>query len=137
MPSYHENLPGGEVAADKCQSCWSRLVAAADTGLNRCLVVAAIASALGLQEVPDRSLLEAVSAYLRRRTMLLFLDNCEHVIVGVGKVATALLSTCPHIHILATSREPLKAAGEYTYRLSSLSIASAVELFADRARASD
>ena len=101
------------------------------------LVVAAIASALGVQEVPNRPLLETVLAYLRNKTMLLILDNCEHVVAETANLARALLSGCPRLRLLATSREPLKAAGEYAYRLPSLGVGPAVELFADRARAVD
>ena len=117
------------------------------------LVAAAIASALGVQEVPNRPLLETLLAYLKNKTLLLILDNCEHVITQAAIVAEALLSCCLRVRILATSREPLKAAGEYTYRLPSLSIPSpdatrgirvtdalaygAIALFADRAQAAE
>ncbi|MGB8910551.1 MAG: helix-turn-helix domain-containing protein [Candidatus Cybelea sp.] len=99
------------------------------------LVVSAIASALGVQEIPTRPLLGTVTAYLRNRTMLLVLDNCEHVISEVVSVATVLLVACPHLRILATSREAFKAAGEFGYRLPSLTVESSVRLFADRAQA--
>ncbi len=117
------------------------------------LVSVAIASALHVQEVPNRSLLETLLAYLKNRALLLLLDNCEHVITQVATVARALLAGCPRVRILATSREPLRAAGERTYRLPSLSTPSreavarlratdaaaygAVVLFRDRARAVD
>lgn len=101
------------------------------------LVVAVIASALRVQEVPNRPLLDTVSAYLRNRTMLLVFDNCEHVIAEVANVAGTLLLGCPGVRILATSREPMKAAGEHAYRLPSLDRSSAVALFGDRARAVD
>lgn len=101
------------------------------------LVVATIASALGVQEVSDRPLLETVTAFLRNRTILLVLDNCEHLVSEVANVAAKLLLGCPGLRLLATSREPMKAAGEYAYRLPSLDIPSAVVLFADRAQAVD
>ena len=75
------------------------------------LVVTAIASALGVQEVPNHPLLETLLAYLGNKTMLLILDNCEHVIVGDESIANALTGNCPRVRILATSREP-SAAGE-------------------------
>ncbi|MGA8535254.1 MAG: helix-turn-helix domain-containing protein [Candidatus Tumulicola sp.] len=116
-------------------------------------IVTAIASALGVQEVPERPLLETLVAYLRSRTVLLLLDNCEHVISEAANVAEGLLRGCVHLRILATSREPLKAGGEYAYRLPSLRIPSfeaaprlgasdavgygAIALFLDRARAVD
>jgi predicted ATPase/transcriptional regulator with XRE-family HTH domain len=101
------------------------------------LVVAAIASALGVQGIPNRPLLQQVLAYLENKTVLLILDNCEHVIEEAALVAATLLSACSGIRIIATSRERLKAAGEYAYRLPSLDSLSAVALFADRARAVD
>jgi predicted ATPase len=117
------------------------------------LVVAAIASALGVQEVLNHPLLETLLAYLKNKKLLLILDNCEHVIAQAAIVAGALLAACPNLRILATSREPLRAAGENAYRLSSLSVPSpeaarrlgtvgaaaygAIVLFADRARAVD
>ena len=120
---------------------------------NPSLVPAAIASALRVQEVPNRPLLETLLEYLRDKALLLMLDNCEHVLAQAATVAEALLAACPHVRILATSREPLRFAGEHTYRLPSLSIPSreaaarlrasdaaaygAIELFCDRARAVD
>ncbi len=120
---------------------------------NPALVVAAITSALGLQEVPSRPLLETLLTYLKSKTMLLILDNCEHVIEQAAIVAEALLGACPRVRILTTSRESLRAAGEHTYRLPPLSVPSveaarrvnatnaseyaAILLFSDRARAAD
>jgi predicted ATPase/transcriptional regulator with XRE-family HTH domain/Tfp pilus assembly protein PilF len=101
------------------------------------LVTPAIASALGAQELPDRSVLETLLAHLSDKTLLLVLDNCEHVIDEVSAVAGALLASCPQIRVLATSREPLRTAGERIYRLPSLSTQEAVALFTDRALAVD
>jgi predicted ATPase len=44
---------------------------------------------------------------LRFRQALLMLDNCEHVLDAAAEVATAVASRCPHVQVLATSREPL------------------------------
>lgn len=100
-------------------------------------VVSKIASALNVQEVPDRPLLATVIAYLKNRAMLLIIDNCEHVIAEAANVVASLLSACQQVRILATSREPLKTAGEYEYRLPSLDKSSGVTLFGDRAHAVD
>ena len=86
---------------------------------------------------PNRPLLETLLAYLKNRALLLILDNCEHVIAEAAHVAGNLLANCARVRILATSREPLKVAGEHTYRLPSLSLPSAVALFTDCARAAD
>jgi predicted ATPase/DNA-binding XRE family transcriptional regulator len=117
------------------------------------LVVSTIASTLGVQEAPTRQLLETLIAYLKNRALLLILDNCEHVIAQASILAEILLGNCPRVRILSTSREPLKAAGEYSYRLPSLSSPSpgaarniratdavafgAIALFADRAKAAE
>ena len=89
------------------------------------LVLAAVASTLGVQQVPSRPLLETVVAYLKSKALLLIVDNCEHVITQAAIVANALLAGCPRVQILATSREPMRAASEYAYRLPSLSVPSA------------
>ena len=100
------------------------------------LVAPTIASALGVQEMPNMPLLETLRAYLRNKSLLLILDNCEQIIVQAAIVAEALLS-CPNVRILATSRERLRAAGEHAYRLPPLTANDAVGLFADRACAAD
>ena len=71
----------------------------------------------GRQEVPNRPLLETLITYLKNKPMLLILDNCEHVIAEAASLPTRFLIGCPRVRILATSRESLRAAGEYTYRL--------------------
>jgi len=101
------------------------------------LLAATIASTLGVQEVPNRPLLETLMAYLKNKSLLLILDNCEHVIAQAAIVADTVLAGCVNVRILATSRESLRAVGEYSYRLPSLSLPLATELFIDRARAAD
>jgi predicted ATPase/Tfp pilus assembly protein PilF len=101
------------------------------------LVTAAVAAAVGIQELPDHPLFETLGASLKNKAMLLILDNCEHVISEAATVADTLLGACSQLRILATSREPLRTAGERTYRLPSLEEAPALALFADRARAVD
>jgi predicted ATPase/DNA-binding XRE family transcriptional regulator len=101
------------------------------------LVTGATAAALGVQEVPNSPLLETLLAYLQNKSLLLIIDNCEHVIAHAAPAAERILAGCARVRILATSREPLRVPGEHIYRLPSLSIPEAVELFADRARAVD
>jgi predicted ATPase/transcriptional regulator with XRE-family HTH domain len=101
------------------------------------LVPSAIASALRVQEVPNRPLLETLTEYLKNKTLLLLLDNCEHVVTQAATVAGALLAGCPRVRILATSREPLRAGDEQVYRIPSLSSGDSVKLFDDRARVVD
>ncbi|MBI3914951.1 MAG: AAA family ATPase [Chloroflexi bacterium] len=113
------------------------------------LVAQIVASAFGLQEGAGRSLETALKDYLREKNLLLILDNCEHLIAACAQFADKLLHACPHLKILATSREALGIAGETTYRVpsmampptdfrsladfGSLSQYDAVRLFIDRA----
>jgi predicted ATPase len=59
-------------------------------------------------------------AAIKDKRMLLVLDNCEHVIASAEALASALLKGAPHVQILATSREPLRAQGEHLYRVPPL-----------------
>jgi DNA polymerase III delta prime subunit len=52
--------------------------------------------------------------HLRDRRVLLILDNCEHLLAGVAGLVEPLLTACPELHVLATSREALAVAGEAT-----------------------
>jgi predicted ATPase len=76
------------------------------------------------------------AAHLRERSALLLLDNFEHVVQAAGDVA-GLLSQCPKLKILATSREPLRLRGEHRYAVPPLRHVEAVALFTARARAID
>lgn len=113
-------------------------------------VVSAIASILGLREQGDRPMLDVVVQYLKPRRLLLILDNCEHLIEDVARIADAILRTAPQVRVLATSREPLRIAVERVYQVPSLAVPSndaltaddalrygAIAFFAERARASD
>ena len=83
------------------------------------LVPGAVAEALGLSVVssdPTSSLV----LYLRDRRVLLVLDNCEHVVAAAAVLVERLLMGAPALHILATSREPVRAAGERVHRLAAL-----------------
>lgn len=112
------------------------------------LVPGALASAISVQEVSGRSLNDALLAHLRRRELLLLLDNCEHLIGACTELVEALLLGCPDLRILTTSREPLAIADEVVWPLSPLSVPGvaeasaeglleyeAVRLFVERARA--
>jgi predicted ATPase/class 3 adenylate cyclase/DNA-binding CsgD family transcriptional regulator len=107
-----------------------------------------LAAALGVRDLPGVPVAEALARALARRQLLLVLDNCEHVIGAVAELCARLLAAADDVKILATSREPLAAAGEARYRLAPLVLpdlgdlaatagAEAVALFADRARSAD
>lgn len=78
-----------------------------------------------------------LTAALGDRHMLLIFDNCEHVIEHAARAADAILERSARVSILATSRERLGVDGEIVYRLPSLSVECAADLFAQRARAAD
>ncbi|HET8631997.1 MAG TPA: tetratricopeptide repeat protein [Thermomicrobiales bacterium] len=85
------------------------------------LVAAAIAGALGVMEAGGRSPVAGLVAHLRHKHLLLVLDNCEHLLAGLGLVAE-LLAACPGLAVLATSRAPLGLAGEREYPVPPLAL---------------
>jgi len=110
------------------------------------LVALAIVNAVGARERADRSLIELLQRTLKNRSALIVLDNCEHLLESVAQVAASIVTACPRIRLLATSRERLRVAGELTFNLSALPYPlvvprtsaeakaySAVQLFLDRA----
>jgi predicted ATPase/class 3 adenylate cyclase len=84
------------------------------------LVAATVASVLGVAEDPGRPLVDTLAEAVGQRTLLVMLDNCEHVIDTCAKLADALLRNCPNIRLLATSREPLGIDGERVHRVPSM-----------------
>ncbi len=83
-------------------------------------LVTTLAALFAVEESPPRPLLESVIASLRTKTLLLVIDNCEHIVGAVAHVVTAILQVCPTVHVLATSRERLGISGEATYRIPPL-----------------
>ncbi|MFD4862120.1 ATP-binding protein [Streptomyces atratus] len=114
-------------------------------------VPGAVFSALGLRETtllrdnnrdgqplrtdPTGLLVEHLAHCSRIRPVLLILDNCEHVIDAAAALAETLLTHCPQLRILATSREPLGVPGESVRPVGPLPADPAHRLFAERARA--
>jgi predicted ATPase/DNA-binding NarL/FixJ family response regulator len=99
------------------------------------LVPQAVAAALGIAETPTRPLLDTLAAALRRRRLLLALDNCEHLLDACAEMAAALSRVCPGLRLLATSREPLGLPGEVAWPVPPLAEPEAARLFAERAAA--
>ncbi len=99
------------------------------------LVPRAAAKIFGLVDQADTAPLEVLTNTLRSKRALLILDNCEHLIEACAQFAAHLLQHCPHLHLLATSRESLRIAGEVNWRVPSLPQAESVRLFIERARA--
>jgi predicted ATPase/DNA-binding winged helix-turn-helix (wHTH) protein len=113
------------------------------------LVSAAVWSALEATPV-GTDLMMSLAAELRDKRVLIVLDNCEHVVQAAAALAESLLQAAPGVAILATSREALRAEGEWVQRLPSLAVPaksegltaanaltfSAIQLFNERAMAS-
>src|SRR5207248_11534193 len=78
----------------------------------------------GVREEPGRSLVDELAGFLRNRSLLLVLDNCEHLVAPCAQLAQALLRSCANLSLLATSREPLGVRGEALQRVPSLSLPS-------------
>ena len=89
------------------------------------LVPQTVASVLGVREQPGRLLVDTLIDYLRSKSLLLILDNCEHLIDACAQLVTSLLSACPRLKILPSSREALGIGGETIYRVPSLSLPEA------------
>ena len=79
----------------------------------------AIASMLGLSVQSDDAT-QSLVAYLRDKRILVILDTCEHLVDEVAELAAHIMNGAPKVHILATSREPLRVEGEHVYRLEAL-----------------
>ncbi len=92
------------------------------------LVSQAVTSVLNIREQSGRPLVDTLTDYLRTKTLLLILDNCEHLIDACAQLVTALLRACPKLKTLSSSREALGVAGEMIYRVPSLSIPDASSL---------
>ncbi len=111
------------------------------------LVPGTLLSTFNLREDRHRSVLDVLVDYLRTKTVLLVLDNCEHLIEACAQISETLLQACPKLRVLASSREALGITGEVAYRVPSLSTphpenlppldqlqkADSIRLFVDRA----
>lgn len=110
------------VAADFPDGVW--LVELAPLS-DAALVPQAVAAVFDVREYEGRPILSLLQSYLRRRKLLLVLDNCEHVVEAAARLAESLLSHCPQLRILATSREALSVTGEAAWPVPTLSLPEA------------
>jgi predicted ATPase/DNA-binding winged helix-turn-helix (wHTH) protein len=111
------------------------------------LVPAAVATSLGLRTGTADLSPKVVAHAIGQRTLLLLLDNCEHIVDAAARFAEAVVHLCPHATILATSREVLRIDGECVYNVPPLDVpnqpdapgdilgSSAVQLFVARTMA--
>jgi predicted ATPase/DNA-binding CsgD family transcriptional regulator len=138
----------GQLAARFTDGAW--LVELAEV-TDPALVPVRVAALLGIREEPDRPLIETLADALSQRQLLIVLDTCEHLLEAIADVAHRVLTDCPQVRIIATSREPLHVRGETVWRvpplglppagpvagqkLTDLESCEAVRLFLDRAAA--
>src|SRR6202021_2701133 len=112
------------------------------------LVPVTVATALGLELASGTASPLTVANALRSKQLMLVLDNCEHVVDAAARMAESLLRVNPAASVIATSREPLRAEGEWVYPVPPLAVPAeggsdgedplrygAVRLFVERARA--
>jgi predicted ATPase/DNA-binding winged helix-turn-helix (wHTH) protein len=135
-------------AADQLHASYSQGVCFVDLAslTDPLLMSGTVACALGLTNVSHDPLLSIIE-FLKRKQMLIVLDSCEHVIEAAALLAEQLLAGAPGVRVIATSREPLRASGEWVLRLAPLELPpvdvvltaaealgfSAIQLFAERA----
>lgn len=91
------------------------------------LLAHTVAGAVRLSDQTARPQLEVLAEHLADRQLLLVLDSCEHLIGQCARLAEALLAAAPGLRIIATSRQPLGAAGERTMRLAPLAVSTGPE----------
>ncbi len=109
-------------------------------------LVPAVRQSLGLGHAADSSP-RLLAAAVEMRTLLLVIDNCEHILDAAAAVSQALCDSAPGVYLLLTSQLPLRLAGERVFRLAPLAVPqvgevaderhAALQLFAERARAAD
>jgi predicted ATPase/class 3 adenylate cyclase len=101
-------------------------------------VTHALASVLRVEPYPGLTLDDAIVDGLQGRQLLLIVDNCEHVLDAANRLIGRIVSSCPTVTVLATSREPLGVVGERVVGIRSLDPElEAVDLFCERAEAAD
>ena len=110
-----------------------------------------VATALGVPEVSGQSTPDTLANFVKKRNLLLILDNCEHLVESSASLASSMLGRSRNLTILATSRERLGIDGERVWRVNGLSRPEldqtpcaddfaeyeSIRLFADRATAFD
>lgn len=113
---------------------------------NDQLIPKAVAKVLNVGEKPDHLLIDELLVALQDKKLLLVLDNCEHLLSACRQIVETLRQVS-NIHILATSREPLRASGEMLYPIPPMALPPAgpslgearqfdsIQLFVERARA--
>jgi predicted ATPase/DNA-binding SARP family transcriptional activator len=116
---------------------------------NPALIPQSVAKCLGVIESPEQPLIESIIAAIQEKEMLLVLDNCEHLVEACAQLLNRILTRCPHLKLLTTSREALRVDGEVVFSVPTLLVPNidrisivellldyeSVKLFVTRARA--
>ena len=84
------------------------------------LVAQEVAGALRVAEHPAEPLTDTLAEALADKEVLLIMDNCEHLVEAASQLVDALLDSCPHLRVLATSRAPLGLSGEVLWQVAPL-----------------
>jgi predicted ATPase/class 3 adenylate cyclase len=133
-----------EVSVGYPDGAWLCELAAAGGGDD---VAQVVGVALGVRQGTEGGFEDSIVSSLRYKRLLLVLDNCEHVVEVAGSLCERVLARCPHVRVLATSREALAVEGEHVWPLRPLPVpeegagpdtiaaCAGVRLFAERARA--
>ncbi len=100
---------------------WVDLAPLADAAL----VAQTVAASLGIAEHPGIPLIQTLCDGLRARSILLILDNCEHLIASCAYLVEQVLQSCPQVRVLVTSRESLNVAGEMIWPVTGLALPDA------------
>lgn len=125
---------GWQVADEFVDGVWfTDLTAIVDAAA----VPSVVAATLGVATKVGATLDESIVEWCTDRSMLLVIDNCEHVLDPVARLVSRIVADCSSVSILATSREPLGVPGEHVIRILSLQRSDAVRLFLLRAAAAD
>lgn len=85
-------------------------------------VIRAVAAVLDVREKINQPLMESIIEFLKPRQMLIIMDNCERLITACAGFAGLLLSACPDIRIMVTSREALGIQGEISFHVPSMKL---------------
>ncbi len=112
-----------------------------DAAQDETSVIRLIGDVLGLREEPGRSSLDVLLEHVRPLDVLFVLDNCEHIIDAVARVAERLLRAGVGVRTVSTTREPLRIGGERVWQVPPLALdelhpelSESVELLVDRVR---
>jgi predicted ATPase/DNA-binding XRE family transcriptional regulator len=116
---------GEQVLGEYANGVWLAELAALN---DPALLPQTVTAVFGIAAQSNTSHTEILINFLRAKTALLILDNCEHLLEACAQLVDTLLKNCPNLKILATSREPLGITGEAVFSVPSLGLPDLVQL---------